>query len=548
MKNALLDDDSDDEVAPPVSNQMQQQPVAHQQQAPAAPQSNYYTSQQQQQQQQQQVLTAEALQQHQHQQQQLQMQQQQLQQQQQPQQQQQQQQHRQRHEHSAQGSQHTQHAILVKNLIKWLVANSNEQQRQELKVMVDGIQRERKEGTLREGVAKEVLRRATPIVGKAVIHTALNEVKRHHNGAFNADNDGRRKQTAEEYERQHMDQIQDVDPSTLDEQLEGKESLKSQLKRDPRLVERAANCLGSSVIDEEEEMHKLLARQRYCGSTPSGPPPLTGSARPPVLQPHDCAALLWKHAGDAQLTVQQQQPQSGNSVGDDGRRRSSSKVLETDAAAFLSEAVQIYMRSVATGVHRLARQRLNMAAYQFGDLGEKGPFYYRIVRTELDAADEAAAKLEAVEEDAIRNYLLAAQEEYEKKLKAYKRNPQKGKPPRKPLEEEADMVRNGDLDMEAVAWFCKYMRLAHAEGLGPYAGPTGGRHKRKHDSSSSSSSSSSSAAAANGDSDGAPVAATGDDVSEEARRGMKLRRISSGQRKFSVTVREVERYKRETRH
>ena len=118
---------------------------------------------------------------------------------------------------------------------------------------------------------------------------------------------------------------------------------------------------------------------------------------------------------------------------------------------------------------------------------------------------------------------------------------------RQPLEEEADMVRNGDLDMEAVAWFCKYMRLAHAEGLGPYAGPTGGRHKRKHDSSSSSSSSSS-AAAANGDSDGAPVAATGDDVSEEARRGMKLRRISSGQRKFSVTVREVERYKRETRH
>jgi hypothetical protein len=92
--------------------------------------------------------------------------------------------------------------------------------------------------------------------------------------------------------------------------------------------------------------------------------------------------------------------------------------------------------------------------------------------------------------------------------------------------------------------FCKQMRVARAEGVGLFAEPasSGGRAKRKHDSAGASSS-------AGADEEGGKAARTGDGgASEEARKGMELRRASTGPRKESVNARDVERYKASHRH
>ena len=49
-----------------------------------------------------------------------------------------------------------------------------------LNAMREAVQRERRKGSLRSGVAEEVLRRAVPIVGKATVDAALDQVKRQH--------------------------------------------------------------------------------------------------------------------------------------------------------------------------------------------------------------------------------------------------------------------------------------------------------------------------------------------------------------------------------
>ena len=114
----------------------------------------------------------------------------------------------------------------------------------------------------------------------------------------------------------------------------------------------------------------------------------------------------------------------------------------------------------------------------------------------------------------------------------------------------------GELDVEAVAWLCKCLRVARAEALGPFTATTvsGALAKRKDKdprNGNGNGAGQQDGQTEGGAEDGGPggndaIAVSMEEdapMSEEAKRGMELRRASSGPRKLNVIGRDVENYK-----
>ena len=366
-------------------------------------------------------------------------------------------------------------------------------------------------------------------------------------------------------EKQATESIQSAD--NVDMHLDG--SVRSQFRRDPSAALRQLNYID--VVDEETEMHQLLAIQR--SETPSNSSSSSSnssastslslsssSTRLPrtIVDKAVCAARLVKVASEEGLLV------ASNAIDPTtlpGQPPSSSFLanpnVDSDAAQFLSEAVQIYLQQVVNGAYHNARHRLNRPAEQFGDLGQKGVWPYRAVHAEIDAADVTFAKRDAEDEAAILTNLKERQEDYARLHRKYKRNTANFSAPKKVLAEECAATSRGEVDVKAVARLCKSLRLARNEAIGPFTEFTanGNIAKRARETQPTSSesngvdpSSSSGAGAAEASSsapEGAPL-----EIPREAIGLLAHRRQSSstGRMGLSVSARDVEQYKTSIGH